>query len=989
MTQKTIPLHDFVSLVCDYAAVYDITAATRLYAQWCKSNVPAEEFIKAHLPSPAHISVAAVCNSNDIAVLARAQKWLKRKKAVIIDTVNGPYVDTEHAAQLADFLHNAIALYPYFVDCCNRHCLPITPATYNRFASFCKENVIKTNCHPLEPQYTEFWIGPVQDLSMFGNTWATEENIDVPLCEESEISVGEAARQLNIKPRRLLDWLYAHPSYFTADCGFIILDREWVDLIARVWKDAAPVGDILDTILSSLPSGKRSTCKADAMTWIRKHSHSWLLNPDQYPQHPGGMYVSKEDEEKARKDLVAYIYSLPAWPLGVLKESTGYPTAKLKDLAKRGNVSGAIQPNGDYLISTNELHRIQDLASQYISLDEIVTNIVHNDDRFNIRLSAHRADLKNFCSQNDWWGLCVTSGTEYPINSGLCNTLVLKTNADELKGRLSSWLLGYRQDHKTQLTLLLEHYQAQYPNTVTRLRQYYANVEITKAIVDMADFLLYLLPQKELQDTTEKEIEEIVRNFADQATLESSRILVAFLYESNITRKQYEFDGTGVTIDTSAYTVADFAVMVAPVVNEGVIAELNLVKKAVDSPKGAALWLYVALHIFAAWRDTDYTRLMAPVLNYAPAIVLKMIRDGTYTDDDAIRVANQFIAEHKLMWMRPNKTKSISGVAPLYFLCPEDCKAIFGVILSISAAHYYLSNKAGDFVSPVRDRATISMFFGPVFLAACGGKNFSGRRANKALMQAVEFEGREDGRYNPLVAYSLASQMRSHKANYGKLAETTDIYLRDANFSGLSPDYVLYQMFQRGVCSFVVDVMLNQCYGEQYAPLSVAAKTEVIRSIGVPVSKMDIALRSAQAAMDTAVATVQSLSLDKQDMVSALRTIAAGRAHGKDMDVQCIAKATDQGCKCPNRLNCLGCKYEITTKALLLKYLVAHRDCQKTASSETDNNRNKWLDNNVILPKIAEIAEHMRSASDVDELQLYIDLIKEVESDGFTSSCAG
>ena len=44
---------------------------------------------------------------------------------------------------------------------------------------------------------------------------------------------------------------------------------------------------------------------------------------------------------------------------------------------------------------------------------------------------------------------------------------------------------------------------------------------------------------------------------------------------------------------------------------------------------------------------------------------------------------------------------------------------------------------------------------------------------------------------------------------------------------------------------------------------------------------------------------------------------------------------------------------------------------------------------NAILDKIAEIAEHMRSVSDVDELQLYIDLIKEVESDGFTGSCAG
>ena len=64
MTQMPILLTDFISLVREYAAVYDITAATRLYVHWCKSSIPAEEFIKAHLPGPTHVSVAAVCNSN-------------------------------------------------------------------------------------------------------------------------------------------------------------------------------------------------------------------------------------------------------------------------------------------------------------------------------------------------------------------------------------------------------------------------------------------------------------------------------------------------------------------------------------------------------------------------------------------------------------------------------------------------------------------------------------------------------------------------------------------------------------------------------------------------------------------------------------------------------------------------------------------------------------------------------------------------------------
>lgn len=980
--------NDFCTLLSQYSADTDTATVAKIYAQYLKSGMDVHDFIRAHLPAPNHVAVAYICNTRDHNALDRACRWLSQQKICRFDTISGPYVDAAGAKKLEDFLRDAIPVYPAYIAFCNDVGMPNSPASYCRMITFIKKGVIKTQWHPLQSDCKEFWMHSIDELTEALRRWAAAENMHNPVSSEEYISIGEAAVQLQLKPQKLLDWLYSHTNCYTYQQGQYLLSRKWVNQIADIWTHAIKVADLINVVILCLPAGKQKECKSAAIKWVQEQSHVWLMNPNLYPQHPGGLYVAKADEFDAFCALITYVRTIPVWSLSALKDCSGFSSAQLKKAAGNGLISGILQSNGNYLISTDELNRIQALADQFISLDALIAEIVDDSSLFNICLIAHRSNLLRFAAENNWWGLCVTSGADYPINSGLCKTLVLRDAAEELKERIRSWLMGYRQDNKTQFVLLLNHYQNQYPRTVSTMRKHYAKREINKAMVDMADLLLHLLPQKELADMSEKEIENIIQGFA-VATLASCRELADFLYGAQYTSKQYEFDGTGFKFDTSAYSVADFAVMVAPIVNAEIIAELDLVRKAADNPKYAALWLYVALHVFAAWRNTDYSRLQAPATPYNPTITLQMVRNGTYTADDAKKVANYFIANHELRWMRPNKTKESSGIAPLYFLCPEDCKATFGLILSIATAHYNQSNQSKPFVSVVCDKSTISSFFGPHFLAACGGKNFSGRRANKALMQAVEYEGREEGKYNPLVAYSLASQMRSHKASYGKLAETTDIYLRDANFAGLSPDYVLYQMFQRGVCSFVVDVMLNQCYGAQYATLSVAAKTEAIRSVGIPVSQMDIALRSTQAAMDTAVATVQSLGMSQQDMNDALLTIAAGRAHGKEMDTQCIAKATGQGCKCPNRLDCLGCRYEITTKACLLKYLVAHQECQSEGASPIEIVRKQWIDQKIILPKIAELASHMQDAADADEMQLYIDLIQEVESNGIASSSAG
>ena len=985
MLNQAPTLNDFLVVVGEYADIIDDVSAARIYSAWRKSKEDVCDFVCRHLPVEDEVPLSDICSS-DHSAIARACKWFAQQHIDVHDTISGIFVSQDGALALSEFLRNSIPLYPAYIEFCDDAGMEPSYADYYRLLTLCKNSVSKTRWHPLQLKYTEFWMQSPEELLSVLRRWAAEENMDKPVAD-GYVSVSAAAEQLQMPPKKLMDWLVQHSDCYTCRRGQYLLDPAWLAQVSNIWAHAQTLADIIDDVVSGFPAGKRKDCKNATITWVKSQTLDWILPADLYPQHTGGIYVAEEKLKDAKSDLTAFVSTIPVWPLGTLKDHSGFATAKLKDLVEQGVISGVPQSNGDYFITKNELDRIRKIADTFVTLDTVIEGIIEDGCLFNLRTAAHRNDLLCFAANNDWWDLCVTNGEEYPIYSGLFRTLILKVDVDILKSKITSWVLGYRQDHQTQFTLLLKHYRSIYPKTTAALHKFYLNTAITKSVVDMADLMLYLI-EKELKDATDKEIDAIVQSFAEEASLASSRELADFLYGAKYTKKQYVFECTGVTVETRAYSVQDFAIMVAPIVNTDIIAELNLVRKAVDNPKCAALWLYVAVHVFAAWRNTDYSKLHEPTLVYSPETTMQMIRSGMYSDADAVKVADNFIIDHKYQWEMPNKTSGVSGVAPLYFCCPEDCKAAFGLILSIAGAHYLLGKKSKPFVTVVCDKGTISAFFGPLFLAACGNQNFSGRRANKALMQAVEFEGREAGRYNPLVAYSLASRMRSHKANYGKLAETTDIYLRDANFSGLSPEYVLYQMFQRGVCSFAVDVMLAQCYGEKYAGLSVAAKTEVISTIGVPVSQLDIALRSEQKAMDTAITTIQSLGLEKQDMDDALRTIAAGRAHGKDMETQCLAKATDQGCKCQDRINCLGCRYELPSKALLLKYLVAHQKCQSISTSELENRKNQWLDANVILPKITEIAAHMYDVANAEEMQLYIDLIQEVEEYGIAGNCS-
>ena len=94
--------------------------------------------------------------------------------------------------------------------------------------------------------------------------------------------------------------------------------------------------------------------------------------------------------------------------------------------------------------------------------------------------------------------------------------------------------------------------------------------------------------------------------------------------------------------------------------------------------------------------------------------------------------------------------------------------------------------------------------------------DFRSRSATKSFLQDIYMVADEnipadDSGYH-VKGYYLAAYVRSHKGSYGHIAATTFEYLKDAKFNKLTPEFVAFELLERGVFSFMSSMLLqNGC----------------------------------------------------------------------------------------------------------------------------------------------------------------------------------
>ncbi len=712
-----------------------------------------------------------------------------------------------------------------------------------------------------------------------------------------------------------------------------------------------------------------------------------VIPPDDFPMTTDRYYVSTSDSEilgcHMRDSLQAHCL-IQAYKLSKALHITNKELERIEAQGKIRLVHKATK-SCTLWVEQGELNRIIKDAESYVPLNDVISFIVDETASKFYYSSSNYNDLKQFVSENNYFQLEIINSDDAYFYMGKCPLLVAKDDAAKLCTKLYTWIAIYDLQHEEAIAKLISIYKSKYPQTIAALKDALVK-DINTTATSRLESLMFLIDKLnsrgvELKTWSKSEISVMF----GQANRTLSKTSCAFLGQFlKVYTPQTTYVPRAINFgvrEIAAYSFQQMVNIGYLVFNEESWNDTGLVEKAVHNPKNANVWVYVAMHFFAVWRKGDFSKVELPYLPYSPQEMLDKIACGAITAEEYRAVVTGFIDVNNLTGRRPSKTQNQDNVVPLRMTVSESCMEPFGLILSIAIAHYQLLGKPGHFIKEPSYLRDYIEFFGNEFAVICSGKKFLNRAANKAVMQGIQIIGDEiDGLPQ---GYLLAAVARSHKGGYGTLPQTTQIYLKDEKFSGFSPEYILFQMTERGVCSFIIDMVLKEFYNKAYTELPIIKQTEAIKSLSILPGQTVQLLSAVQKARDVANQTVCEL-LSATDSRTILENIAFDKASGKDSGVLCAAVAAGQGCKYPTKESCFGCRFEIPTKAMLLELIEQLERLQKQHNATTNNTERKrlsYLKESVLLPKVAEILCVMKETCRIEEFEEYRLLMQSSEKE--------
>lgn len=594
---------------------------------------------------------------------------------------------------------------------------------------------------------------------------------------------------------------------------------------------------------------------------------------------------------------------------------------------------------------------------------------LYKDNRFG------KADLLDFMDANDWFGV-----EKQP-------DMLTTHDFYRFKAPLTLWLSAYRKPGREKIGLMLRHFSDVYPITCQVFSDFVtvSRLEDTPSAWKLLDFLLSEIDH-EITMYDEAGLEGLARRADSELALGTARLLARFFQEAKVDGKPltqwvYTFDSRdSPELVRDAYSIDRFSVMAYCVFNESMWARQGLIEKAVQNKSYADLWLFASLHFICALRAGDMARLPAPALPYDHNTVLKKILDSTFERREAVALVEEMSIRLNLKPMKPSKTSAHGNVPDLKLFVPESLKAPLGIIIAISLAHHPEVKPGDGFVSPSgqkcnRNAYAIRNFFGDHFAKALGMGPLSSRRCNKSYLQGIDITTpRTPGKPK---GYMLASLARSHKSGIASLAKTTDIYLKDATFSGYSPEFIIREMFERGVFGFIPAILLEMYAGSEYKLLPISSQTALIGELGLEAYQIEWLIGAVNNALmksrEAVNAVLRNQANIRESIANTLQNIASGNAPSRQDAILCLMTAAGLPCPSADRASCIGCSYEIFTKTamhtLVNEYTRLSR--LKSTTVSLDAMRYKLILEQAVLPAISEIlasAKLLYPESDMGEL---------------------
>ena len=557
--------------------------------------------------------------------------------------------------------------------------------------------------------------------------------------------------------------------------------------------------------------------------------------------------------------------------------------------------------------------------------------------------------LLDFLEINEWFGL-----DRKEIIRSEEGIFVTEDYKRFLIDKLGLWLDGFRRSNSEKLEILLEFGEMSLPQTVAYFREYIRGESRNDDISSwrLLDFLLYHLPGEITEigaDTEGKLVDKLDR----EATRSVAELYAGFhewlQKKLGISGWRYKFEYRRKRDEIEAYTVSQFSHMAYCVFNDEWWGHQRMVEKACGSAVYANLWAFIAMHFVCGLRSTDIIRLPMPDLGENGDTFREKILSGTLGKPETISQDIQIRIRYRPG--HPNKTEAGSDIPELKVFIPVTLEKPVGIILGIAASHHD-SGKPGDlFIHADRSVSRTRGFFGKEFMEILGGKGFASSRANKAYLQGLEMM--TDASEGNVKGYMIAALARSHKGGFATLPDVTDIYLRDAAFSGYKPEFIAREMFERGVFGFVPHLLLEVYAGNDYTQLSIPDQTRLIKNIGIRPSGIESIVRICELSLARARDTVADIVASKADIATLVQEIASGSAVSRQDGCLCVMTAAGFACPYSERAVCMGCCYEIHTKSVLHQLSSEYARMHKFTEGP-DGWRYRAMIRKTVLPVIGE-----------------------------------
>ena len=175
-------------------------------------------------------------------------------------------------------------------------------------------------------------------------------------------------------------------------------------------------------------------------------------------------------------------------------------------------------------------------------------------------------------------------------------------------------------------------------------------------------------------------------------------------------------------------------------------------------------------------------------------------------------------------------------------------------------------------------------------------------------------------------------------------------------------------------------MLLKMAVGEKFDDLSPRNQTNIIKLVNLSPKEIETVVNTVDRGMQFAKETIYSLITEETDILSVLHRIGSGEAFSKQSECLCPMSALEKLCPYATKRNCIGCKYEISTRSTLFLLIEEYNRIRNLYSSTKDTlekakYKNILLD--VIAPKMDEMLCAIRENYGEEIFMDYEKLIKE------------